>query len=136
MKTLLLSESFPPHTGGSGRWFFEIYSRLSRESVCVAAGRGNDDHVFDSSHNVPIARLNLTLPEWGIRSWSAARDYWRLFRKLRALIAREQITEIHCGRCLPEGWLAFLLNKVSGIPYISYVHGEDVESAASSRELT
>lgn len=136
MKTLLLSEIFPPQTGGSGRWFFEIYSRLPRESVFVAAGKDERDQTFDSSHDVDISRLNLTLPEWGIRSWSAARDYWRLFRQLRALIAREQITEIHCGRCLPEGWLAFLLNKVSGIPYISYIHGEDVESAATSRELS
>lgn len=136
MKALLLSEIFPPQTGGSGRWFFEIYSRLPRESVFVAAGQHDRQSAFDESHNMNVERLNLTMPDWGIRSWSAARDYWRLFRELRSLIARENITEIHCGRCLPEGWLAFLLSKVSGIPYISYVHGEDVESAATSRELS
>ena len=136
MKTLLLSEIFPPRTGGSGRWFFEIYSRLPRESVAVAAGSGAGDVEFDSTHCLNLSRLNLTLPEWGIRSWSSARDYWRVFRELKALIARDQITELHCGRCLPEGWLAFLLKKVSSVPYVCYVHGEDVESAATSRELT
>ena len=36
MKTLLFSENFPPQTGGSGRWFWEIYSRLPRDQFMIA----------------------------------------------------------------------------------------------------
>ena len=32
---LLLSEVFPPKTGGSGRWFWDLYSRLDPDRVIV-----------------------------------------------------------------------------------------------------
>jgi phosphatidylinositol alpha-1,6-mannosyltransferase len=35
---------------------------------------------------------------------------------------------------LPEGVIAWLLNLFTGIPYVCYVHGEDLEMAQSSRE--
>lgn len=135
-RVLLLSEIFPPVTGGSGRWFHEIYSRLPADHVVIAAGEDARAAAFDATHGMNVRRLPLTMPEWGIRNWSAARAYWSLFRTIRALVRREQVSMIHCGRCLPEGWLAFLLKKACGVPYVSYIHGEDVESAACSRELT
>ncbi|MBI1314228.1 glycosyltransferase [bacterium] len=135
-RVLLLSEIFPPKTGGSGRWFHEIYSRLPREHVVIAAGEDPRAADFDTTHSMHVERLPLTMSEWGIRSWTAAKDYWSLFRQLKSLIRREQISTLHCGRCLPEGWLAFLLKKLCGVPYVSFVHGEDVESASTSRELT
>ena len=135
-RVLLLSEIFPPKTGGSGRWFHEIYSRLPSEHVVIAAGDDPRADEFDATHSMNVERLPLTMTDWGIRSWAGAKNYWSLFRKLKAIISREQITTLHCGRCLPEGWLAFLLKRLCGVPYISYVHGEDVESASTSRELT
>ena len=38
MTTLLVSEIFPPKIGGSGRWFWELYSRLPGGAYAVAAG--------------------------------------------------------------------------------------------------
>ena len=136
MKALLLSEIFPPQTGGSGRWFQEIYSRLPRENVVVAAGEDPRQLEFDATHDMNLHRLALTMPQWGLRSMPALKDYWRLFRGIRRLARQENVTQLHCGRCLPEGWLAFLMKKLCGIPYVCYVHGEDVESAATSRELS
>ena len=136
MKALLLSEIFPPQNGGSGRWFQEIYSRLPRENVVVAAGEHPAQDEFDSTHKMNLHRLSLTMPQWGLRSVSALRNYWRLFRTVRRIVRSEKVTQIHCGRCLPEGWLAFLLKKLCRVPYVCYVHGEDVESAATSRELS
>jgi len=45
------------------------------------------------------------------------------------LILAEDVRAIHCGRCLPEGFLAYLLNRWTGTPYLVYVHGEDVTTA-------
>ncbi|MHC4878863.1 MAG: glycosyltransferase family 4 protein, partial [Planctomycetota bacterium] len=135
-RVLLLSEIFPPKTGGSGRWFHEIYSRLPSQNVVIAAGVDPRADSFDATHAMNVERLPLNMPEWGIRNWAAARQYWSLFRQLKSVIRRDGISTVHCGRCLPEGWLAFLLKKLCGVPYISYVHGEDVESASTSRELT
>ena len=75
MKALLLSEIFPPQNGGSGRWFQEIYSRLPREHVVVAAGEHPSQYEFDATHNMNLHRLALTMPQWGLKSVSALRDY-------------------------------------------------------------
>jgi phosphatidyl-myo-inositol dimannoside synthase len=136
MKTLLLSEIFPPGTGGSGRWLWEVYSRLPRERFVIVAGQHDGAAAFDATHDLDVRRLPLTMDDWGIRSWQSLRSYWGLFRKLRRIVRQENITAIHCGRCLPEGWLAHLFKKFLNIPYVCYIHGEDVTSATTSRELS
>jgi phosphatidylinositol alpha-1,6-mannosyltransferase len=136
MKTLLLSEIFPPRTGGSGRWFWELYRRLPADRFVVATSEHEQAAAFDSLAELEIHRLPLTLTAWGLRSFAGARGYWRAFRALRRLVRREKIDRIHCGRCLPEGWLAWMLRRWCGLPYDCYVHGEDVGTAASSRELS
>lgn len=134
MSVLLLSEIFPPQNGGSGRWFWEIYHRLPREEYQVAAGTPPGAEAFDRTHNLRVTRLGLKLPEWGVRSRAGLRDYLRLSRELRGLIRGSGVRTIHAARCLPEGWLAWMLHWWTGVGYIVYVHGEDIESAALSRE--
>jgi len=134
-KTLLLSEIFPPTNGGSGRWFWELYSRLSRSEYIIAAGQAVSDEVFDKTHDLNVTRVNLTSPSWGIKSITGLKFYWRVFNHIRKLIKQHKITTIHCGRCLPEGFIGYLFYKLYNIPYVCYIHGEDVEAAATSREL-
>lgn len=134
--TLLLSEIFPPVHGGSGRWFWEVYCRQPRPAYHVAAGEHPRQAEFDATHDLPITRLPLHMPAWGLCHWRGLRDYFRLFRRLRQLIAEKHIQALHCGRCLPEGFLAYLLHRWTRIPYLVYVHGEDVTTAAASRELS
>jgi phosphatidylinositol alpha-1,6-mannosyltransferase len=43
---------------------------------------------------------------------------------------------VHAACCLPEGFLAWLLRRRLGIPYLVYVHGEELNVARTSRELT
>jgi phosphatidylinositol alpha-1,6-mannosyltransferase len=136
MPVLLLSEVFPPRTGGSGRWLWEVYSRFPAGAVRIAAGEHEDQEAFDRTHSLPITRLPLYLPEWGISRWRGLHGYWRNVRGVRRIIKQEAIREIHCGRCLPEGWVAWLFRRLYGLPYLCFVHGEDVECAAASRELS
>ena len=133
---LLLSEVFPPRTGGSGRWFWEIYSRLPRDGYFVVAGEHPRQEEFDSTHDLRLERLPLTLPSWGLRSVGALRGYGRAIRRLRALARRERVGMVHCGRCLPEGVMALALRLWAGTPYLCYAHGEELNYAASSRELS
>src|SRR5581483_9228386 len=84
-RILLVSEIFPPRTGGSGRWFWEIYQRLPRAEVVIAAGEHAQQIDFDQATDVHIERLPLTLEQWGLRSWTGLRGYWRGFRRLRKL---------------------------------------------------
>jgi phosphatidylinositol alpha-1,6-mannosyltransferase len=134
--TLLVSDNFPPWTGGSGRWFWEVYRRLERERYAVAAGEHPRQAEFDRTHDLRLHRLPLRLNTWGLLSLAGLRGYWRSVRALRGVIRAENVRALQCGRCLPEGWMAWLLRRRLGIPYACYVHGEEMNYAASSRELS
>src|SRR5262249_58439500 len=119
MKTvtdLLISEVFPPKNGGSGRWFWEIYRRLPREGVVIAAGQNPQQEEFDRSHDLRVVRMPLTMSAWGLRSWQGLKGYWRALRRLRPLLRAEGGGRIHCGGCLPEGGVGWVPNWGARIP--------------------
>jgi phosphatidylinositol alpha-1,6-mannosyltransferase len=135
LSCILVSDIFPPKTGGSGRWFWEIYRRLPREDFLIAAGEDPRQADFDRSHDLRVQRLPLAMAAWGLRSIAGLRGYWRCVRRLRAVAREHRVAMVHAARCLPEGFMAWLLKRCCGIPYACYVHGEDVNSASTSREL-
>jgi phosphatidylinositol alpha-1,6-mannosyltransferase len=135
MKILLLTEIFPPKTGGSGRWFWEVYRRLPREKVLVVAGEDERQEAFDRTHHLRLVRMPLTFPTWGLLSTRGLWDYGRTVRKLLPLVRRERIGAVHCGRCLPEGLIAFLLRCLTGMPFLCFAHGEELNYAHFSREF-
>ncbi|MCF7980461.1 MAG: glycosyltransferase family 4 protein [Pseudomonadales bacterium] len=133
-KTLLLTENFPPKQGGSCRWFWELYSRLPTNKVLIVADETIDGRGWDTTHDIEVERLPLNSTEWGLKSLTGLSFYilstWALFKIIKA----RSIEEIHCGRVIPEGVIARILHLVTPIRYRCYVHGEDVETAATSRE--
>lgn len=134
--TVLISEIFPPLHGGSGRWFWELYSRLPKEYFYIAAGYNENVADFDKSHTLSLKRFPLSSWSWGIKSLTGLKYYWKAFWCLKQYIKENEIKVIHCGRCLPEGFIGYLLSKTLNLPMICFVHGEDVEAASTSRELT
>jgi phosphatidylinositol alpha-1,6-mannosyltransferase len=134
LKTLLITENFPPKPGGSGRWFWELYSRLPKSEYAVLAGQNPGAELFDAESSLHITRHNLSSPEWGFVSAKGIAFYLRTIKLIYKQIKLQKITVLHCGRVLPEGVMAWLLNLMTGISYSCYVHGEDLETAASSRE--
>ncbi|MBK1617431.1 glycosyl transferase family 1 [Lamprobacter modestohalophilus] len=133
-KTLLLTENFPPKQGGSSRWFWELYSRLPTNKVLVIANNTKGGREWDAIHSILIERLPLSSTEWGLKSLTGLAFYIRSTWALFKIIKARNIEEVHCGRVIPEGVIARILNLVTTIRYRCYVHGEDVESAATSRE--
>jgi phosphatidyl-myo-inositol dimannoside synthase len=134
VRSLLLSEVFPPHVGGSGRWFWEIYRRLPTAEYCIAAGEHSQQGEFDARQTCDITRFPLTMRQWGVRSWEGLRGYGRAIRLLRKLVRTRRVSMVHCGRCLPEGVMALALKWSLRVPYLCYVHGEDIGAALNSRE--
>lgn len=130
-RTLLLSEIFPPMTGGSGRWFWEIYRRMPRSQFTIAASHGPQAAELDRTHNLDVVRLPLTLTDWGMTSPSCLAAYWRAFWSVAHVVKDRGIERIHAGRCVPCGWIALGLKQLYGIPYDCYVHGEDANVASS-----
>jgi phosphatidylinositol alpha-1,6-mannosyltransferase len=134
-RILLVTEVFPPLAGGSGRWLWELYRRLPLDRVVVAAGLHAEQEAFDRSQNLWVRRLPLRFPSWGLLGYRPLRDYHRTYRTLKAMIVEHAVETLHCGKCLPEGLLAWVLKVRLGLPYTCYVHGEELSIAAASREL-
>ncbi|HKA02038.1 MAG TPA: glycosyltransferase family 4 protein [Candidatus Solibacter sp.] len=135
MTTLLVSGIFPPKTGGSGRWFYELYRRLPRDQFLVVAGEDPQQEEFDRSHDLRLVRVPLEMQTWAVKSFHGLRAYWRAIRRLRKLVKEENATMIHCGRHLPEGLMGLALKCWSGTPYGCYIHGEGLFTAMTSGEL-
>ena len=105
---VLFSEVFPPQKGGSGRWFWELYRRLPMP-VHVVAGAAPGTAVFDGASTLDIARVPMPFTNWGLTRPSSAWWYARLWLQFRRIVKQRQPQAVHCGKCLPEGFLAWLL---------------------------
>jgi phosphatidyl-myo-inositol dimannoside synthase len=69
----------------------------------------------------------------GLREPGAVGQHVALARRLRRLAP----AVVHCGRALPEGFAALLASTTSrSLPFVVWVHGEEVNSALQSREHT
>jgi phosphatidylinositol alpha-1,6-mannosyltransferase len=122
----LLTQIFPPESGGSGRWFWEAYRRLDPARVQIVAGNYPGADEFDCTHELRIHRRPLAFAETGTLSLAGMRNYWRVVRELRAIHRQSPFEMLHCGRCITEGWVGWLFRRLTGVPYLCYVHGEDV----------
>lgn len=124
--------------GGSGRWLWEVYSRLNPEDYLVIAGETDGDRNFDQKAKLTINRVKFEYKNWS--DWTPFTlggiiFYTKLFLQIRKYIKRESVNAIHCGRCIPEGFIALLCKKLYGTKYYCYIHGEDIENSATSRSL-
>jgi len=135
-KQLLLSEIFPPIHGGSGRWFYEVYRRLDPGSfLMVVQESSQDTHEIDSHYPHPILRENLHVDERILSNWTSIRRYQQISDRLRNMVRQHKVCAIHAGRPLHEGLVARWMNIRYGIPYLCFIHGEDINIATTSREL-
>ena len=135
-KQLLLSEIFPPIHGGSGRWFYEVYRRLEPGNfLMVVQESSQDTHEIDSQYPHPILRENLHVDRRILSNWASIRRYYHISGRLKIIVRQHQISAIHAGRPLHEGLMARWMNFRYGIPYLCFIHGEDINVATTSREL-
>ncbi|WP_164103328.1 glycosyltransferase family 4 protein [Candidatus Laterigemmans baculatus] len=135
MKVLLMTEVFPPRNGGSGRWLWEIYRRLEKPEPIILAGAQARDQDFDRTHSLCVERAAMSFPSWGVVSPSGLACYRQLAQRAERLIDFHRPTQLHCGKILPEGFVAWWLKRRLGMPYLVYVHGEELNIASGSREL-
>jgi phosphatidylinositol alpha-1,6-mannosyltransferase len=133
--TLLISDIFPPKTGGSGRWFWEIYRRLPRAEYLVAASEHLGAAALDAGNALRVVRLPLEMRNRAVSNWASFTHYLRTARRVRRLARQEGVRMVHAARPLSEGLVARLVKLRTGIPYCCYTHGEDINVATTSREL-
>ncbi len=110
MRALVLTEVFPPKIGGSGRHLWELYRRMPAGSYVIAAGEDPDQEAFDATHDLDVHRVPLSFPSPFLRPGTLP-HYRRALRLLRRLIRENDITCVHAGRSVPEGFLAWMLRR-------------------------
>jgi phosphatidylinositol alpha-1,6-mannosyltransferase len=59
-----------------------------------------------------------------------------MFLTAAALILRHGIRVVHAGKNLPEGFVAYLLNRCLGVPYVIYAHGEEITVCSENPRLS
>jgi phosphatidylinositol alpha-1,6-mannosyltransferase len=126
MRHLLLSEQWFPHIGGSIHLFDEIYARRfpPGELVHVVAGDAPGAAAFDARSARPVTRFNSSRYPW-MRPESLA-EYTRMTFAATRVVRRDRIDLVHCARVIPEGLVALMLKRALGVPYVVWVHGEEV----------
>ena len=114
MTHLLVTNDFPPKTGGIQSYLWELWRRLPPESAVVLAARGGDRGAaarFDAEQKYRIVRTNdaVLLPTPGLR------------RRVRDLVTETNAGLVIIDPVLPLG----LLGPRLGTPYAIVVHGAE-----------
>lgn len=151
MKCLLVANIFPPINGGSAVVYEGICQFSPPGSMQVLAPWRHyldGEEVagwreYDAAAGFPIERLELLRPPM-VQSGSVWHSVWLqlavdlplkarvLWRAIR-LVRRAGI-DVLCVCELSSGsWLGLLLKRLLGIPYINYIHGEEITTSSPYR---
>jgi phosphatidylinositol alpha-1,6-mannosyltransferase len=136
MRTMILTEHFLPAKGGSIKWLLSTYSRYSPEEVVVVAPQQEGDTQADRALPYRVERIPMTMSDWDPTVPASLSCYfhimWRVYRYSR----KYGVQQIHCAKVLPEGFVAWAMRLLNGIPYLIYAHGEEIQIGLTSRKLS
>lgn len=121
--------------GGSGRWMWELYRRVSIDDVVVVAGDHRDAKRFDAAHELSVYRMPLKFADYGTFSLTGLNRYRAAARQVEQITQRHSVSAIHASALLPDGWIGLLVAKQLGIPLLLYFHGEELCYTETSRQL-
>lgn len=135
LPTLVLSENFPPACGGTITWLFHTYSRYHSGEVIVVAGENGDTKLVDQKLPFKVERICMSMHDWDPTRPASLWRYVDMFFRVRKSQRRHRSAQIHCMRVLPEGLVGWCMRRFSGVPYLLYAHGEDIQLRLTSRML-
>lgn len=125
MRTLFLTQDFPPDSGGIARLYGELCRRFPAGSVHVGTVRAADAEVArvadTSLQPVRVTRLAFTFRQARRLSSVVRWSRWAL-RQIKG----EEIDLIQVGNIRPAGYVAAYVHARLGVPYTIYVHGKDL----------
>lgn len=151
VKCLLIANIFPPINGGSAVVYEGICQFSPPGSMQVLApwrhyGTGEEVEGwrdYDAKAGFPIERIELLRPPM-VQSRSLLHSLWlqlavdlplkaRVLRRALGLVRREGIDVICVCELASGSWLGLVLKRVLGIPYINYIHGEEITTESPYR---
>ena len=143
--TLLLSSDFFPKIGGAHHWLYEVYRRWPETVKGIVQDYSSDmvlkqeQDIFDHQPHgsLRLHRMNLQLDDINLMIPKLWLGLIKILRQV-SLNSAQQATVVHCLRAFPDGLIGLVfkcLNR-SNHRLITYAHGEEILTAATSRQLT
>jgi phosphatidyl-myo-inositol dimannoside synthase len=133
---LLAVDAYMPWSGGSRVYYENLYRRLSDRHhlrVRVETSHCDGDDAFDrefSSESLQIRRHGNRLPDWSIRR---APTLARKILGIARAAALSSPAAIHCGDLFPQDFAGMLLKKIDSVPFLVFVHGDEVSQTQHRR---
>jgi len=120
-RVLMITLEFPPQIGGIATFLHQLTNALDHEQTILLAPSMKGDEEWDIEHvTYPIVRKKLLFPKILWPRWL------RLFFHVRKIVKENNIELIMLHHVLPVGYVAVLIKKFFGIPFIIFSHGTDV----------
>ncbi len=129
MKILFLSESYLPHAGGSRVYYHNLLRRLTRAygyRVRVLTTKAEGDQDFDrgeSNDTLRILRCGVAAEAFRLSNWP---QFLALFARTLYHCVAFRPNILHAGDLFPHGLICYLINRLFGIDYAIYCHGEEI----------
>jgi phosphatidylinositol alpha-1,6-mannosyltransferase len=129
MSILLLTDSFSPHAGGSREYYYNLFSQLvalGGAKVAILTKKVPGWKSFDKKHSSTFFRIRRRFKP--LKSLKYDELPKGIFPFLQAIcrIVRDSPRIIHAGDLYPPGLIAWVINRLTGIPYVIYSHGEEI----------
>lgn len=122
MKALLVTNDFPPMTGGEATWYGRLCQTLSADRVAVLAPSAAGDRACDARQPYDVWRVRAPLSP---RPFARTVQIILLGVHAARLLRREHIAVVHVGH-LYLGPVGLVLNRLFHVPYVLYLHGGEM----------
>ena len=134
-RVLVLTDRYLPDVGGSITWFHNVYIRHRPGTVWILTRSYPGARAIDAVY--PRLRVvRLRLERYRFLRPESLLIYAKMFIMASTLVLRHQIQVVHAGKNLPEGFVAYLLHRFWGVPYIVYAHGEEITVCSENTKLS
>ena len=122
MKSLLITNDFPPMSGGEAAWYGRVCAAIPPAEVVVLAPQVRGDRAFDARQRYPVVR---TWAPTAAHPAARVTQMLLLFGRAARLARRQSIDAVHLGH-LYLAPLGPILKRLFGIPYLIYLHGGEM----------
>lgn len=124
---LIVTLEYPPDIGGIASYVDQFASALQPDNVTVLAPPAENSKEHDVKKDFTIYRKKFYFPKFIWPRW------FILFLSMKKIVQQENIEMIYLHHVLPVGYVAWLMKKIYGMPYLIFSHGTDIVRATENR---
>ena len=118
MKTLLISNDFPPVVSGISTVFYYVWKNLPKEENIILAPNVNGSLVFDRKNNLQVTRYPYLTPN---SIFPKLINNLLMFLYILPFVPR--VDGLHCGQILSSGVCGLIFKKLFKKPYFLWAYG-------------